>query len=102
MVEEAGALHVISHARDDADNRTPLRTLDITCRRQSATGSNSRRQKPPVIFDPIPTVCKTVIKNIQKFTNSSKTVFSKFPNSNKTAFETVMQTVFEKSHFHQQ
>ena len=101
MVEEGGALHAISHARNDADNRLPLRTLD-SCR-QSITGSNSRRQKT-VIFDPIPTVIKQYLNSMQnsspkisKITNINTTVFSKFPNSNKTVFETAMQTVFEKN-----
>ena len=41
MVEEGGALHVISHARNDADNRLPLPTLDSTRCRQSVTGPNT-------------------------------------------------------------
>ena len=101
MVEEGGALRAISHARNGAEKRLALRTLDSTCCRQSISGSNSRRQKKN---RPCPNSNKTVfgqyekrvIPKITKFTNSIKTIFSKFPNSDKTVFGTVMQTVFEK------
>ena len=65
--------------------------------------------KKTVIVDPIPTVVKQYLNSmpnsnpkITKFTNSNYTVSPKSPNSSKTVFETVIQTVFEKSHFHQQ
>ena len=57
MVEEGGALHAISHARNGADDKLPERNLDSTCCRQSITGSNSRKQKNNN-FRPIPTVIK--------------------------------------------
>ena len=102
MVEEGGALHAISHTRNDADDKLPERNLDSTCCRQSITGSNSRKHKNSN-FRPYPnsnktafwTVCKTVIHKWQKFTNSDKTVFSNYSNKNKTVFE-------KKIHFLQQ
>ena len=42
MVEESGALHAISHARNDADTGLPLRTLDSTCCRRPFFLSKSR------------------------------------------------------------
>ena len=90
---EGGALHAISHARNDADNRLPLRTLDSTRCRQSF--ACRKTQIKSSIFRPIPTVIKQYLnsmqnsnpKNYKTKTNSNKTVFSKFPNSNETVFE---------------
>ena len=59
------------------------------------------RQAKKEIFDPIPTVstvCKTVIPKLQNSPTVILKVFSKISNSNKT----VLEKVFEKSHFHQQ
>ena len=102
--KESEAVHAISHARNDADNRLPLRTLDSTRCRQSFTCRKNTKNS-----DSIPTVINQYLNSMQnsnpkntKFTGSNKTVFSKFSNSNKTVFETVMQSVFEKNHFHQQ
>ena len=80
MVEESGALHAISHARNDAVNRVPLRTLHSTCCKQSFACRRNANKKT-VIFDPIPTVIKQYLNSLQ---NSNPTM-TKFTNSNKNS-----------------
>ena len=84
MVAEGGALHAILHARNDAEDRLLLRTLDSKCCRQSLCILIETQTKNTVIFEPVQTVIKQYFKAevktvcfpyIAKFTNSKKTVF---------------------------